>query len=505
MKKIVKALFVALVAIMFFASCGSTSKVDGVDSEKKTEKKAEKKTGKKTDKKTESKKTSKKKTKYDQAEFDDAYARGDYNACLAMLELRKSDLVLTELDSSMLKFYKQDYMESAREFVQVQKDMQSLTKDVTGAKSLEATLAGENSVTYSGTTYERILAYSMKVVNAFKMGEVDRAIGVMNEYTGNYKEEIAAIVAAQKELDALSESDDGSKNTLNELLEKNNASFNFSEENVPAKGAPQYESSEFLAYLGTLAYAANGDLDHAKDFSSALKNKSLVKDDLSIPAGMGRLDVVTLADKIGLREDSNLPMQTVANVFGVNVNFKIAYPVFKKENQKHTVDVVKVTLSDGTSQTPVLVEDFDEAVAMDVASKAYGAYKRSLTRNITKNTAALATGITTLVVAQNAMESASGLKAIAAEAAYVAAVAGVNKACAAVVEAEKADVRQGAFFPHKASTAGFTVAPGSYVVTIDYSNGRQDVIPDVVVSAGKPTVVVSECLNSNNTMTYDAK
>ena len=220
---------------------------------------------------------------------------------------------------------------------------------------------------------------------------------------------------------------------------------------------------------------------------------------------MGRLDVVTLADKIGLREDSNLPMQTVANVFGVNVNFKIAYPVFKKENQKHTVNVVKVTLSDGTSQTPVLVEDFDEAVAMDVASKAYGAYKRSLTRNITKNTAALATGITTLVVAQNAMESASGLKAIAAEAAYVAAVAGVNKACAAVVEAEKADVRQGTFFPHKASTAGFTVAPGSYVVTIDYSNGRQDVITDVVVSAGKPTVVVSECLNSNNTMTYDAK
>ena len=479
MNKIVKAVVIALTSALIFASCGSTSKVNG---------------------------SGKKRAKFNQAHFDKAYDKGDYDACLAMLEVRDADLVLKELDSSMLQFNKKDYMESAREFVQVQRDMQQLTKDMTAGKILAAAVAGENSVEYSGATYERILAYSMKAVNAFKMGEVDRAIGVMNEYTGNYKEEISALVAAQKELELQSERDNGSKDKLNSLLQSNNSSLDYREENVPPKNAAQYEKSEFLAYLGTLAYAANGDLDHAKDFSATLKNRNLVKEVLSIPADMGRIDVVALSDRIGRREDSNLPMQTIAYVLGVNVNIKVAYPVFKRENQNHQVEVVRVTLSDGTSRIPVLIEDFDDAVEMDVASKAYGAYKRSVTRNLTKNTAALTAGITSLVVADKARSKASSLlQVVAAETSYIAAVTTVNKACAAVVEAEKADVRQGMLFPHKASAAGFTVAPGTYSVTVDYSNGKQDYISGIVVSAGRPTVVISECLNANGSYLSNAK
>ena len=59
----------------------------------------------------------------------------------------------------------------------------------------------------------------------------------------------------------------------------------------------------------------------------------------------------------------------------------------------------------------------------------------------------------------------------------------------------KADVRQASYFPNKASAAGFTVAPGTYSVTVEYSDGTKDVIQNISVVAGKPTVVVSEKMN----------
>ena len=81
--------------------------------------------------------------------------------------------------------------------------------------------------------------------------------------------------------------------------------------------------------------------------------------------------------------------------------------------------------------------------------------------------------------------------------AYDAAILGLNKALDAIVESEKADVRQGSYFPHKASAAGFTVAPGTYSVKVEYLSGNNVVetkeVGDVVVEAGKPTVVVSTC------------
>ena len=62
-----------------------------------------------------------------------------------------------------------------------------------------------------------------------------------------------------------------------------------------------------------------------------------------------------------------------------------------------------------------------------------------------------------------------------------------------IVDAEKADIRQAAFFPHMANSAGFSVKPGSYDVTIRYlSKGEvveEEIIKDVFVENGKVTVV----------------
>lgn len=484
MKRILKLVCATMIAGMFLASCASTPK-----KEKTSTTKESKKNNKKGSKKS-------KKAAYDQAVFDEAYANGDYAACLEMLNIRESDQILTGLDSSMILYLNKDYMGSAKGFVQTQQNMQSVTKDMTVGKIMEAALLGENSVEYSGTPYERILAYSMKAVDAIQMGEIDRAIGVMNEYTGNYKEEIAALIQQQKEIAAQSEGVLEKEEVKKSIDALKLAGIDVGLDKItkaPKSSSSFYDNSAFLAYLGTLSYAANEDPDHAKDFALVLKtanSKIDVSEDLDIPSGKGRLDVIALSDVIGKRTQASNEF-VVGQVEDVIVRFKIAYPEFKES--AHPVQVKKVTLSNGDSKNFTLIEDFDEAVKNDVESKARGAYNRSIFRNIVKNSAAVATGVASLESAKQVKSQAKNpLQVKAADLAYDAAVVGVNTALAAIVDAEKADVRQGAYFPNKASTAGFTVEPGTYTATVEYENGASDVIEGIVVTAGKPTIVVAQ-------------
>jgi len=463
MKKLFKGAVVASATAVLFASCGTTSNAS-------------------------------------KADFDAAYQSGDYDTCIEVVESRDSGSILNGLDASMLHYMKKDYASSGRRLTETQSEMQSVSKDMTAAKTMEAALIGENTVTYSGATYERILAYSMKAVDSFKMGNISNAVGVMNDYTGNYKEEISDLIAQQNEIARSSEGvmNDPKVVQASEALSKAGLPVNLGKftSNAPAAStAPVYEASPFLSYLGTLAYAANGDSIHANDFATVLKStnsKVDVSKDLAIPAGKGRLDVVALADTIGKRSDGG-KLEQVGVLGNVILNFKIAYPVFEKQN--HSVEVSKVTLSNGDSQSFILIENFDDAVRNDVEQKARGAYNRSLFRNLTKNSAAVVAGVASLGKAQDAVNKASNpIQVKAAEKAYEVAVTTVNASLTEVVDAEKADIRQASYFPRTASAAGFTVEPGTYTVTVEYSNGANDVIENVAVAAGKPTVVISEML-----------
>jgi hypothetical protein len=486
MKKFGKCVAVFAAALVLFSGCASTRGADSGEKQK-TEKSAKKDKGKNE-------------SSFDIEAFNSAYANGDFATCIAMLKERNSDAILNELDSSMLQYLAKDYMASAKEFVQTQQNMQQLSKDMTASKIMEAALVGENSVQYVGNTYERILAYSMKAVNALKMGEVDRAIGVFNEYTGNYKDEIAALVQQQKEIAASSGNitDDEKVSTAIEALGTAGLSVNLGDLSAksPDSSDAVYDASALLAYLGTLSYLANGDAEHAQDFAGVLESTGSavnVSEDLNIADGMGRLDVVSLTDVIGKRSEM-AEIARIGNIYGIDVTFKLAYPTFEPQN--HAINVSKVTLSNGEAKEFTLIEDFDEAVKKDVAQKSSGAFGRSLFRNITKNSAAVAGSVVALQKAQEQVSKASNaVQKKAAEKAYEVAVKGLNVALLAVVDAEKADVRQASFFPNKASAAGFTLEPGRYTVTVEYTNGKTDVIENVNVEAGKPTVVISECMN----------
>lgn len=508
------AFFAAVV--MLFASCVSTN-VEGDQQERSSElaeteqsvaaKKT--KTKKQKEKKPKEKKPKAKKKKFVQEAFDQAFASCDYDTCVAMINGKKpgKDKILDALDVNMLMHLNAQYLDSARAFMDTQREMQQSASDTSGGKAFSAAIAGENSTAYTGAVYERLLAYSMRAVNALALGDVGNAKGVMDTYAGDYKDIIAPLVAQEKELEAESENALETDDVSSALksLQSVGVSVDLSSVNGgrPAKytGKP-YENSAFLSYLGALIYAANNSPDHAQDSARLLRETNpnvSVAEDIAIPAGKGRLNVVALSGTIGKRSQAAQEFSTgLIPVLNTPLKFKIAYPVFPAQN--HAVSTVRVTLSDGTAKTATLIEDFDNAVKIDVAQKARGAYNRSVFRNITKNAATATVSITALIAADQAVKQAEGsvIMQIATQAAYAATVAGLNAGLNAIIKAEKADVRQGSYFPHKASAAGFTVNPGTYSVKVEYLSKDGTVIEtkeqgDISVVAGKPTVVVSSC------------
>ena len=426
-----------------------------------------------------------------------------------MLYSKKADknAVKNYLDIDMLLYFTSDYVASGKGFLETQGQMQRLSADMTSGKTVQAALGGENSTTYTGAVYERLLAYSMRAVNAIGAGELDVAKGVIYTYTGDYKDVIVPLLAQQKEIEASSdkllgdEKVSGAMGTLKALGV--NVSMGSVSAQTPAKANSVYETSPFLSYLGTVVFAANEDSDHAKEFSSILRTaapKVDVSEAVKVPAGKGRLEVVALSGTLGKRQEGvqELNLGVIPGTI-FPMKFKIVYPVFDISRQNHKITSINVKLSDGTSRKAVVVENFDNAVALDVANKARGAYNRSVFRNITKNAASIPATVATYIAAKETLDhvGSNTFARLAAEIGINAATQGVRVALEAIVDAEKADVRQASYFPHLASAAGFTVAPGTYTVTVEYLSGNSVVetkkIENVVVKEGRVSVEVSSC------------
>ena len=420
MKKYIREIILLFVAVAFLASCATTKGAEGAKDSAKIEK---------------TKKI--KKIKFNQAAYDSAYAAGDYSKCVSMLYSKKADknAVKNYLDIDMLLYFTSDYVASGKGFLETQGQMQRLSADMTSGKTVQAALGGENSTTYTGAVYERLLAYSMRAVNAIGAGELDVAKGVIYTYTGDYKDVIVPLLAQQKEIEASSdkllgdEKVSGAMGTLKALGV--NVSMGSVSAQTPAKANSVYETSPFLSYLGTVVFAANEDSDHAKEFSSILRTaapKVDVSEAVKVPAGKGRLEVVALSGTLGKRQEGvqELNLGVIPRTI-FPMKFKIVYPVFDISRQNHKITSINVKLSDGTSRKAVVVENFDNAVALDVANKARGAYNRSVFRNITKNAASIPATVATYIAAKETLDhvGSNTFARLAAEIGINAATQGV--------------------------------------------------------------------------------
>jgi len=160
-------------------------------------------------------------------------------------------------------------------------------------------------------------------------------------------------------------------------------------------------------------------------------------------------------------------------------------------------------MADGTVRNLPLLEDFNDAVAMDVRVRAGKAFARSMIRSLGKKMSAVAAGEATLAAAARGLDVDGGRRSageeIFARIAYNVAYAGVVAAIEAVDLAETADVRQCRYLPGMANAGGITLDPGVYSFSVQYLDAAGTVVKEekfdsVEVRAGKPVLVESTCI-----------
>lgn len=304
-----------------------------------------------------------------------------------------------------------------------------------------------------------------------------------------------------------------------------------------------YKSSALADYLQVVLGAQNGS--NVDDFVvNELKTLSPGKVEVEYEGlgSKGRLEVLSLTDTIIAREakDNYVPVDsllmdflklTVGNGGTVSpdflyqlltnkavvekdeagnesikfypeepqnkMGFNFRWPVVN-ERAAPALAVKSVKLSNGDAKNAVLLEDFDQAVKNDVDLKARRIARRNIGIAIPSMIplipVQLVTFYATVTAADTLYQGLVGtpLEKKAAQT-YFKSLQGAKEGLIGGINnvAPKAQDRQSIVLPSKAYATGFTVEPGVYTVTVEYSDGTTDVIEGVEVKAGRPVLVES--------------
>ncbi|MCI5831108.1 MAG: hypothetical protein UHY90_00825 [Treponema sp.] len=418
-------------------------------------------------------------TGVNQAKFNQHFDAGEYATCAEMLSKTKAaESIDTAIDISLLKNYAGDYKGSLAYFNATNSAIDdAFTKSIT--KGIASAVGNENASDYAGNVYEYMLVNAFNSLNYFNLGELNEALVEIRIIENKQKE----YINKYGELILSEEEDSSAANVAAANLGIDMAQY---AQAIPdnAKEKDIYKDSSFAHYLAALLYLQDRSGDpvlHEKEYRALNPYGASLKEDFNIPWGMGRLDVIALAGKIKERTEAsiNIPFY-IYDIPDMNPHLKYVWPtVYGVPNGNYEV---KVSVKNGESKKLGVVENFDEAVNKDVASKAKKAFMRSFIRSTVKEGSVVASA----VVAYNACNS-DLLRSIV--------LAGIGPAVNAVNLTETADVRQAKYLPGQVCGGGFTLAPGTYSIVVEYfSNGNlmyTDELDNIEVRANRITMVQS--------------
>jgi hypothetical protein len=179
---------------------------------------------------------------------------------------------------------------------------------------------------------------------------------------------------------------------------------------------------------------------------------SSINDELTIPAGMARLNVIGFAGR------SPTKTEEVMRIFLGNAWIKIALPVMTPRPSQ--VVSIEVVLDSGETFSLELLEDLSAVVGATFSQRKTVIYTKSVVRASVKGAAASA-----FHVAARESEENAGLFTLL----------GLGSQIFAEVS-EKADLRVARYFPGKAYVGGINLAPGTYSFTLTYYGQGKQVI-----------------------------
>ncbi|GHU24906.1 hypothetical protein FACS1894172_04600 [Spirochaetia bacterium] len=375
--------------------------------------------------------------------IDDALNRGDYRAGAALLErnrssyYRNNDTLLYYLDRGMLEHYAGNYAESASLLQNAERSIENaFTKSI--SMEISSYIINDTVKEYDGEDYEDIYINAFNALSYYHSNSMEKAL--------------VEIRRMSTKLEQLSVKYDGLINNLQR-------SARDSEVDIPpdSYSGKEFNNSVFGRYLGMLFYRGAGRSDDARIDSTQLKRAftnaphiynfplpSSINDELTIPAGMARLNVIGFAGLSPQKSEETLRIPVSRSMNYV----KIALPVMKKRRSE--IARIEVLLNNGTRFNLELLENIGDVAVETFRKKSHVIYLKSVMRAVIK-------GIGTETLRKTAEQKGDTLSQVLSFGSQVFTEL-----------SEQADLRVSRYFPDKVYVGGCTVRPGTYFATINY-------------------------------------
>jgi hypothetical protein len=382
------------------------------------------------------------------AKIDLAVGGGDYRTGIALLEENRDafysaqDRVLYYLDKGMLSHYAANYGDSIEA---LQAGEQAIAVAFTKSISMEigTYLINDTVQEYPGEDYEDIYIKVFNALNYYYQGKLEDALVEIR----------------------------GMNNKLRDLTVKYGVLFDNMQKKALEEGASipvnttasvKFANSALARYLGMLFYRGTGNLSDARIDSDQIRYAfadapllynyplpSSLEDELDIPKGTARLNVIAFAGLAPIKEEQVIRIPLPNDTY-----IKVALP--EMVARPSAVSRIAVVFDGGTTFSLELLENIAAIASETFKTKKTLAYTKAIIRGTLK-------GVTASALSGAADKSSN------AKTSLLLNIFSLGAQIAAETS-EKADTRISRYFPAKAYVGGITLDPGVYSFTIYYYN-----------------------------------
>ena len=381
------------------------------------------------------------------ARIDNKVQSGEFEQALAALNERRGvrgglyspqNNILFYLDRGMVQHYAEIFPGSFEDLHTAEQLIEeAFTRSIT--QEIGALLLNDTVREYRGEDYEGLYINVFNALNFHSMDNIESAL--------------VEIRRLNEKLNLLA---DRYERLSRRVIDSNQ---HLDPDQLPLE-ASRFSNSALARYLGVLFYRAVGRSDSARiDYEELQRAFSLapevyhhpipssVHEELSIPQGQGRLNVIAFTGLSPIKEEKQIIIP-LPFAFPHNTA-RISLPVMV--NRPQTIIRTEVVLDSGERFVLELLEDIS-AVARETFKSSYSlTVLRSSVRAIAKASAA--------AVGAHAAREQGGDGA-----GLLAGILGrvFNEAV------ERADTRIARFFPGQALVGGINLSPGTYAVTVNF-------------------------------------
>ena len=350
--------------------------------------------------------------------------------------------ILFYLDRGMVLHFAGMFEESIRDLHRAEQLIEeAFTISLT--QEMGTFLLNDNVRDYSGEDYEDLYINVFNALNFFHLGDIEGAL--------------VEIRRLNLKLNFLADRHERVKRRVTD----SNPMIDI--RNIPME-ASRFSNSALARYLGVLFYRATGRHDSARvDFEELHRAFELapqvynhpipssVADELFVPPGLGRLNVIAFTGLSPVKERENLFLPLPFPPPHHFIRFE--YPVMVSRPQ--TIFRVEAVLDNGKRFPLELLEDMGAVARETFKSRQGTIILKTVARTIAKHTG---TAVTAAAVTRNSGEGWGLLVSILGR--------------IATEITEQADLRLSRFFPSQALVGGINLEPGKYFLTVNFYGSR---------------------------------